>query len=627
MLFLLKAEKNCKEDCEIGILLNAEEGIGILEETLALLPEWMDFIRDEIITVKSTLGYFSEFFTSSIGNILIIEKEKLESLKELIAFAREDIETALDHLIRYTEEELRKNGKVEGDKMKVATKIQKRLLDVRQKIKMIEVDIKQIGDEMEKVERQVNTIVLNAGFESLNEMMDRKDALEALILQANDNKEMIYERCMNPIKEKVEKEGAKNPNKSDDDPFLSGYIYDEKGDLIGGFDLFFITSFKRVCWRGFLTGKEWCISIPLPTTSVEVDNYGAFFKASLPSNVPFAIMVADNSYYGPNRILKSIQSGVIFTNLKAVEGPVYRFYLPYGTTPDYDRDGLSDMAERRIARRYIPAYYFYEGAESWYPTDPKEFFVKRSKGLVYYKLKEKKVLPPTEQNFYFLGYSPYNNSKNFIDSYTTFSGIISKTPLRLEGLPLFHVQPFPAERNTATAIGNEVNEVKRNYKIQYYLFHDYSKSDVNISVLIFINFTVTATHYGDWEHSCLFVETSLLGSNITKVSYHYHGKYAIKYPSQFHPYSTDFLKTEIYVAAYSHAQYWEPGAYTFCGTEFPYLGYGCSTDGTMRSERGLWLPSISKINIEDYSIDKYANSIYNCRNTYTSLPGGGGLEI
>jgi hypothetical protein len=615
VIWWLKEDKRCEEDCEINILKDVQNAIQIVDETLETIPEWMEFIRGDITILKADLLYFNESFTSVIGEVLFLEKEGIKELNQQVEVLKSDIQSILDNLIKYTVEELREeNEKVKGQKVKLATEVQKKLLEVRELIKDIEVEIGHIEKEFDKTEREVIKISQKAGFLGFEELVERMGTLKGLINQAEETSEMINKRCNN---EEDPPSFTTFSNPAGGEIPVRGYMHDEEGQLIGGFQVGIITGWDKIC-----LGK-WCISIPKIGKTTWVDTFG-YFETSLSPNTHFDLLIGTW-----NAMTEFLSFPYIFLRSDEHSGSdanrVWHFYLPYGGGyPDYDSDGLNDNAEKRIARNYIPVYYFcpYKKElgpyEEWYPTDPKLYFVYRTYGLIYPYQNKKYKLPNKEENFYKIASSPYNNEKSYMDTHTHSWGVKSPPPpLQPEGLPLFHVLPFPNNRTLASVSGGAVSyTVLRQYKTQYYLFHDYSKFTYKACVL-FVCWQNSYTHDADWEWVCPFIQTKGLppeGGKLTKVSYHFHGEYELLDVASWMLFEKNPKRVQVFVAAKSHASYWRDGNHAYKIYAITPIGAVDSKDETCgygyRPTGIQWLPSRFLSNIDAYSIDRYSRVIY-----------------
>lgn len=603
-------DKKCEEECEINVLKEAREGLRILDEILETLPPWMEFIRERVETAKADLNFFAEDFTSSIVKVILMDEEGIEELKTMVNVINTDLDLVLGEVMKYTTEELRKeSGKVEGEKVKEATRVQKALLDVRKLVKEIEVIIGHIEKKFEKVIKETERMTEKAGFTSLQELVERKNILKGLITQADDNKEVLEKRCSSddPPQSSIlmQMQGSGTVR-------VEGYTHEEDGDLIGGFKIGFITGWDKVC--------IWKLCTPIPKVEVEadVDTFG-YFESELPPNTHFDLLIETQ-----NAMTEFLQWPWIFLNKNVNSGTsskTFHLYLPYGSTyPDYDSDRLNDNAEKRIGRKHLPVYYFCPFLrapryEEWYPTDPKIYFEKRSNGLKYKISGKEYILPPTPQNFYKISDNPYNQESSYIDTKSTSSGLIDereggKPPY--EGLPLFHILPFPDDRSMAGSFDGSMGIViPRQYKTQYFLFHDYSKFTYYVCVFI-VCWQDSSTHYGDWEWVCPFIQTQgpSPGWRLTKVVYHYHGSYTTI--TEIPTYEYNPKRAKVFVAAKSHASYWRDGYHThkvyfWVPVIAGVIGvdsrdYACSSP--------VWVPPRFLSNIDAYSVDNYARTIY-----------------
>ena len=486
-------------------------------------------------------------------------------------------------------------------------------------------------DEMEEkfseVKEKVEEVVQESGFSDIFELFQRREYVKNIFYGSVDNRKIMEDRCKAPSEIIPQQPEGGSPY-----TMVDGYVYDETGKPLAGITFQVITSYTRICIFWF------CVNVPSGLSSpITSDSYGYFKPAPIPSPLTAHLFIdpAIDLNYG---YLK-FYSGPFVLYGKYISGKSMRIkiYLPFGQTPDYDADGLSDKTEKwLLAYLHTPVYYFHKD-ERWYPTDPFKYYVKRSYGLYDKDLKVQK-LPPTEDGFYKMGEQPWKDHKVYTKS------VLAHT---FEGLPLFHVLPFPANR--ITAAGGTYSFIPRTYKIQYHLFHDYSlwpwkiEACVGWGLVCMDVHKKEETHFADWEWICAYVLTGMspIMDYIYKVGFHQHGVRMVRTY-----YGTK--KINVFIAKNSHASFPGVGTYDLKGDVYQLLDMGLDVllnvvgslfrllpsplvgvqlnfvgkDYTSSDKK--WTPLVG-VNIDDYSTDRVARVIYNYSGRWgkdTDSPGG-----
>ena len=578
--------KNKKGKWEDGMLKKLQDGLDMVpEEDVEIRVK----IGDTILNTKDMLSY-----AKGLTATLITEGD-IKKIKEILQGIYSEITSTI-----FLCEERGYEESVE------------KLEEAKEKADEIFEKIYETEEKFSEIKEKVEEVVEESGFSNIGELFERRNYVKNIIHQSVDAKNVMKERCENSS-EMV----FPQPERGSPYTMVDGYIYNEAGNPLAGITFQVITSYKKICISWF------CVNVPSGLSSpLTADSYGYFKPTSVPS--PLTAHLYIDPSIGVNYGYLKLYSGPFVIYGKPIYGKSMKMkiYLPFGMTPDYDADGLSDEAEKwLLAYSHTPVYYFHKD-ERWYPTDPFKYYVKRSFGLYDKDLKVQK-LPPTEDGFYKMGEQPWKDHK-----------IYSKSALEhtFEGLPLFHVLPFPADR--ITAAGGAYPFIFRNYKIQYHLFHDYSlwpwkiEACVAWGLICWDIWVEEETHFADWEWICAYVRTGmpLIMDYIYKVGFHQHG------PAKVSTYYGT-KRINVFVGKNSHASYPKAGTYDLEGGVWKLLDMGVDVlinavgwlisgssslligaqlnfigkDYTASDIR--WTP-IVKTNIDAYSTDRVARVIY-----------------